>query len=789
MLEAWRTSLKGKLVAVTLGITLGVLVLSAVSLFVAELVALGGQKASNSQILARTIASNLSAAVAFKDNHSAEEILAALRAAPTVLSARLLLSTGVELAHFYREDGGEMISHSGEIQLPTSEESRQWFIDRLQFTAPIVLDGELIGSITIQSSLADIRARLLTFALVMAITILVASALAYFLASKLQSVITGPILELAAAAQQVTTEKSYSARVTQRSKDEVGHLVKSFNEMLTQIQTRDQQLSEARSDLEVKVQQRTAELRSEMLVRKQAQEALQREQEQLRTLIKHAPVAIAMLDTNLNYLAHSDQWTKDFRLSETSVISRNHLQTISNLPAHWREAYQGVLSGKPVTMPEDELLLLSGQKLHLRWTAQPWYRPNGDLGGVLKVAVVIDELVEAREAAIRSAKLRTEFLTNVSHELRTPLNAIVGFSRLLMETTTSEVERTEYIGIINHSAHLLTSLINDVLDFSKMESKKIKFEKIDFEPERLLSHCVDLFRGNAKVKGIGLRLEIPDPLPKILVGDPTRIQQILVNLLGNAIKFTHQGEVCLTCQIKDQRPDQCSLMFHVSDTGIGIPAEKLKDVFEAFTQADGTITRQYGGTGLGLTIVRGLVIGMNGDVKVVSTPNVGSTFTVTLPLDIRAARSTTGTGPISQDGSNAVSSTPLRILVAEDNRVNQKLVETILKRGGHSVEVVNNGKEAVAALEQGSFDLILMDLQMPEMGGVEACRVIRSKEAANPNHGRLPIIALTAHAFAEDRARCDEAGMDGYLTKPIDIKQLFVTLSNLSSKSLTKKVD
>jgi len=757
-------------------------------MFLVELVALRAQKVADLQILSRTIASNLSAAVAFKDAKSANEILAGLRAAPTVTEAKVFLSDGSDFANFLINSSHSTFKTVPDLETtaPSSLEKVIWARNSLQVFQPVLLDGEVIATIKMSASDSDINHRLSVFATVTGIIMLIASLLAYVFTAKLQSMILAPILDLTETATKVTATKNFTVRVENAGKDEVGHLVKCFNEMLVEIEIRDQQLGEAREKLEQRVAQRTAELSAEMSVRKQTQEALQREQEQLLTLIKHAPVAIAMLDTNLNYLAHSDRWMSDLELSGGSIIAKNHLTSVLNMPAHWKGAYEQVLNGQPFTQPEDELLLASGTKLYLRWTAQPWYRPNGDLGGVLKVIVVITELIKAREAAIRSAKLRTEFLTNVSHELRTPLNAIVGFARLLLDSGTSNAERDEYIQIINHSGQLLNSLINDVLDFSKIESKKISFEKISFEPREIVIYCIDLFRGSAKLKNISLNFAIEGEVPVKLQGDPTRLKQILVNLIGNAVKFTSQGTVAIKCSFNDISNTRCELIMTVSDTGIGIAPDKLCSIFEAFTQADGTITRNYGGTGLGLTIVRELATAMNGEVTVKSTLGEGSTFLVKLPFEKSVANealaTSTGKEAALSIGSVPVKGPTLKILVADDNKVNQKLIFAILNRRGHSVKIVENGREAVNILQSETFDIVLMDLQMPEMGGIEASMCIREQERSKQqNRNRLPIVALTAHAFAEDRERCKNAGMDEYLTKPIDTKKLFEVLARLAT--------
>lgn len=776
---SWRNSLKGKLTALTLGVTMGVLILASVALYFSQRSTLRNQKAIDLGILSSTLASNLSASVAFKDKGSAEEILRALRSAPTVRRAWVLIGEDKIFAEFKSDIAGI----APRIKIPeeqlTDTAISSPTIDVVQ---PIVLDGEEIGKLRISATLEDINERLLTFVTWLLVITLGGGLIAAVFTMRLQSVVSSPIVALSKLTQRVTAYRDYALRAPAGGNDEVGQLISSLNEMLVEIQVRDQQLIEARDQLEERVEQRTAQLSAEMLERKQAQEALQREQEQLRTLIKHAPVAIAMLDTKLNYIVHSDRWMSDFELPGTSVIASNHLETIPEIPSSWRDAYALVLTGKPQFQPEDKLVLASGKAVHVRWTAQPWYRPTGEMGGILKVVIVINELIEAREAALRSMKVRTEFLTNISHELRTPLNGIVGFAKLLMDQNLEAGLRDEYIQIISYSGELLSNLINTVLDFSKIESKKISLEKIEFDPRVVITHCVDLFRGNAKLKQLDLQLNLAPDLPRLLVGDPTRIQQILGNLIANATKFTEAGTVLISGSVAARSGSTYSLKVSVKDTGIGIAPDKIKSVFDDFTQADGSITRRFGGTGLGLTIVKALVQLMSGEVNVTSIQGKGSEFEIILPLHEPVHSS--ATDYVSGDTGCATTDRPsLNILVAEDNKINQKLIQAVLKRKGHNVKVVDNGRAAVRAVEVDQFDIVLMDLQMPEMSGTDAAISIRAFEAKNSdNRRRLPIIALTAHAFAEDRDRCWAAGMDDYLTKPLDTKQLFETLARLCQK-------
>ncbi len=786
MIRVWRNSLRGKLTVLTLGVTIGVLSLASVALLISEYYSLRAEKISQMEIISETIAANLTASIAFRDVKTATEVIETLRAVPTVQRVWVSLASG---ERFLERD---LINTTSPSLIPAEAPTAKVLLaedpefsladNSIDFGHPILLDGERIGTLTVRASLDDITARLARFEGVLLVVTLIGAIVGLVLIAKLQGLISEPIVNLAKTARAVQLEKNFSLRASGIGSDEVGRLVDAFNEMLVEIQLRDQQLNEARNSLEQRVQQRTQELRSEMQVRKQAQDALQREQEQLRSLIKHAPVAVAMMDKHLNYIAHSDRWITDFGLSESSLVSTNHLTALAGLQHKWTPYYERALKGETITLSEDKIVLPDGAERHISWTAQPWYRPTGALGGIVKVAVVIDQLIEAREAAIRSAKQRTQFLANVSHELRTPLNGIVGFAKLLMESKLPASEQTDFVQTIHQSAQLLSSLINQVLDFSKIESKKITLESLPFSPAEIIRHCEALFSEDAKSKDVVFITEVPACVPSAIMGDPTRIQQILVNLLGNALKFTKVGSITVTAGWVENSNSESVLQLSVSDTGIGIAEEKLPLIFEAFTQADGSITRRYGGTGLGLTIVKELATAMGGKVHVTSAVGVGTTFLVSLPLKRARVESLSRSQEAAGATGDTTISAALKILVAEDNRVNQKLITALLAKHGHEVTVVDNGKLAVDAVLTRQFDLVLMDLQMPEMGGIDATNEIRSWEASNPTRASVPIVALTAHAFAEDKALCEEAKMNGYLTKPIDTRKLFDTIRSVVAR-------
>lgn len=396
-------------------------------------------------------------------------------------------------------------------------------------------------------------------------------------------------------------------------------------------------------------------------------------------------------------------------------------------------------------------------------------------------------LSNAKELAIASQaanRAKSEFLANMSHELRTPLSAVMGYSELL-HATALDTEQKEYLEQIQVSSEALLGIISDVLDFSKIEAGHLELERAEFNLLEIARQALYTMMPNAAAKKLHLTTETISEVPRVIVGDAARLRQILLNLLSNAVKFTPQGRVTLQIATRQVLPEKFILHFSVEDTGVGIPADQLTLIFEPFTQVDGSITRRHGGTGLGLAIARQLVEMFEGEIWVDSDLGRGSTFHFTAAFG-RAF----GSGPeaarpdtISIYPPPPESSTQrLHILLAEDNVVNQRVIARMLKKLGWEVVVVNDGRAAVAESAEQRYDLILMDIQMPEMDGLNATVEIRSRERQIGGH--LPIVALTAYAMPGDRERCLIAGMDDYLSKPVrveDLHRVIVRYTNLDS--------
>jgi signal transduction histidine kinase/CheY-like chemotaxis protein len=434
------------------------------------------------------------------------------------------------------------------------------------------------------------------------------------------------------------------------------------------------------------------------------------------------------------------------------------------------------LQGEQFTQVEE--FEVGGNAVYIETTYNPIYVANNEITGVAVYSQDITEkkkfehdLLQARNDAIAAAKAKSDFLSNMSHEIRTPMNAILGLTELLLEENFTG-GNLENLKSIKYSADNLLVIINDILDFSKIEAGKITFENINFDLRLRMAELKKTFDYRAKEKGLEFNVTVPENIPHYIKGDPYRLNQILFNLVGNAIKFTSKGFVEVKTSINEsEESDKINLVFEIVDSGIGVPEHKQNKIFESFTQAYTDTTRKFGGTGLGLAITKNLTALQGGYINIKSKVGSGTTFTVEIPFEVGNADAIEKQDKTEKDLILDLSE--IKILLVEDNLMNQFVAKQFFKKWNNEISIANNGLEAIEILvKDDSFDLVLMDLQMPELSGFEATEVIRAEHTKVKNRN-IPIIALSADAFQETRRKVLEAGMNDFVTKPFKPEELY----------------
>jgi PAS domain S-box-containing protein len=515
--------------------------------------------------------------------------------------------------------------------------------------------------------------------------------------------------------------------------------------------------------------------------RKQAEEALQKNHEQFITVLNSIPADIYVADMNTFEVLFANKHMEDN--FGASLVGRTCWEIFRNGSAPCAHCTNDMLVD-PEGNPTDVIAWEGQNPLTGRWYINYDRAIRWTDGRLVRIQIATDitgrkqaeqEFVRAKEAAESASRSKSEFLANMSHEIRTPLNGVLGMLQVL-QTTPLSANQTECLDTALNSGRSLIRVIGDILDLSKIESGKMEIRQEEVEVDVLMRSIQGAFMNEAAQKGLTVNYHI-DMLPFSIVADSGRLRQIFFNLVGNAIKFTEQGEVNVRASLGEMDTDSggFGLFFEVSDTGLGIPKDKLEQIFEPFTQADGSHTREYGGSGLGLAIVTRLAGLMGGSVRIESEEGVGTTVLLKVPAEPveseKVVEQVPATAPIGFFSA-------LKILLAEDDLSNQLVARRLLEKQGHAVTCVVTGKEALQAIVDDRFDLIFMDVQMPEMDGIEATMEIRKDERFN----ELPVIALTAHAMAGDKERFIEAGMDDYISKPIETEELAVVIARAMEK-------
>jgi PAS domain S-box-containing protein len=523
-------------------------------------------------------------------------------------------------------------------------------------------------------------------------------------------------------------------------------------------------------------------LNRDIVLRRRAEGKLTENQSWLQSILDNSTSVIYIKDPAGRYVMVNRRFREILEVQEATVIGHTDADfSTADAAAHYQFLDEQVVrTGKSLEI--EEVVPSAAGDVYLLSIKFPLLDGEGRLIGIGGIATDITERVQYQQqliAATREAQsakgMQELFLANMSHEIRTPMNGIQGMTDLLLDTKLTD-QQNEFARIIKRSVNNLLVVVNDVLDFSKIKAGKLAIEKIEFRLKDVLDNVRAMFAHRIAKKGLRLLVDIDHTIPETLKGDPYRLNQVLINLIGNAIKFTEKGWIRMQVTAQERTGAQIKLIFSIADSGIGIPEASLPHIFDHFSQAGLDISRRYGGTGLGLAICHQLLQLQGGDITVHSRENEGSVFYFRLTYGYNGVPETSApVAPVLSDHFHSQCLAGRRFLVAEDNEVNQQLMDHVLRRGGGEVRLAGNGEEAVAFLQQGeSYDLILMDLQMPVMDGYAATRYIR-QELRMP----IPIIAITATALVDEQLRCLEAGMNDYMTKPFEFAELYKRITTL----------
>jgi PAS domain S-box-containing protein len=634
-------------------------------------------------------------------------------------------------------------------------------------------------SFTLQESSRAIEQLIFIIMGALALTVWV---FAFFLVISYSKRASRGIKELLHIAQKIS-KSDYTYRVAIHSKDEIGQLATTFNFMSDSFQKMSHNLSLTSDELQQKNEEQ-----------KKMEDSLQRQRGLYETMLKtQSELGEGVCITEgkkIIYVNDAVCKISGYTREELSALPAFlNIITEEGNPIHTDGSREKTAAEKGLGAGEIEVLRRDGEKIVVEYRVKNFF-----LEGRNQTISIIRDITEKKradeqlhkeqeraESAEIARKVGEQFLANMSHEIRTPMNAILGFTDVLIKTPLSSEQR-QCTDAIKTSGDNLLVIINDILDFSRMHSGKLPIEIKEFKLTNILSNCIELMLPKAMEKGLQLSSTVDKNVPNNLMGDPTRLAQVLINLVSNSLKFTEKGYVSISVRKLSDRNNNVELEFSVRDTGIGISQDKLSAIFDAFTQADNATARKYGGTGLGLAIVKQLADLQGGNISVTSAEGEGSCFMYKITYG-KGNKLDDSANPVAPEKEMSFTIKDIKVLVVEDNAINQLLIRKILGKWGWKLEVAENGLAALKLLEYNDFDIILMDIQLPEMNGYEATQIIRTK--MNAPKRNIPIIAMTANVMASEEQKCFSAGMNDYISKPFNSKTLYTKVVTLLNKKNT----
>jgi len=781
-------SINKKLTLIIMSTTCIALLLAAAAIVVGDFVKARSKMVDDISTLAEVLGTNSTAALSFNDEKTAEETLATLKIKPHVVSAMIFDAAGKSFARYFRDYHAEEEHILGQNFNPSlkTNEGHSYANNQLDLSRRIILDGDTIGIVYLRSDLKALHSRLLWYATVVSAVMGLCILVAYIVSAILKRSVSKPILNLTETMRKVSVEKNYEVRAKKYSEDEVGILIDGFNAMLEQIQTQEIELKRHGKVLEEEVQQRTAELagtneelKKEIEERKRAEASLEQAFNTTKTILESMPFGVVIVGKDKKIrMANSACLELIEATSESDVVGNICHKRLC--PAEVGKC--PVLDlGQKVDSSEKELVTSNKEHLPILKTVLP-IKLQGeevlleafvDISDLKKTQTALKEAKEKAETANRS---KSQFLANMSHEIRTPMNAVIGMTELVLKTDLNDKQR-RFLETVNRSGESLLDIINDILDFSKIEAGKLVMERIGFDLHQVVEDVVEGHYPQSQDKGLELACVIEQEVPRNVKGDPGRVRQILVNLVGNAVKFTEKGEVVVRVLTAEDRENTVLIRFEVTDTGVGVEPEARKRIFEHFSQADGSMTRRFGGTGLGLTIAKQLTRLMEGDIGIESTPGKGSTFWLTVKLEKQSATAESLVTP-SHDLQG------IRVLVVDDNATNRDILHEQCTGWGMVCDTAENGPQALdmirsVALRGDAYQIAILDMMMPDMDGMQLAEAIK----VDPAIADVRLLILTSIGLRGDAEMVRTAGVEAYLIKPVRQSELYNCISTVMGKT------